>query len=53
MSSGVVLMQVELKNILVNKPYLDKYEKMPYEIKVLLGEEIVSPPAIKKEADSK
>ena len=50
---GGAYMQVEMKNILVNKPYLDKYEKMPYEIRVLLGEEVVSPPAIKRDADSK
>jgi len=44
MAGGVVLMQIDMKNLMVNKPFLAEYSKLPYEIRVLLGEEVVSPP---------
>ena len=53
MASGVVLMEINMTNLLVNKPFPDSYKQMPYEIRVLLGEETVSPPGGKKTPDGK
>ena len=47
MAGGVVLMEINMGTILVNKPHPKQSTEMPYEIKVLLGEEKVSPPATK------
>lgn len=53
MAGGVVLMEINMTDLLVNKPFPDKDKKMPYEIRVLLGEETVSPPGGKSSSDAK
>ena len=42
-----------MTNLQVNKPYPAEYKTMPYEIRVLLGEEKVSPPGGKPASDAK
>ncbi len=53
MAGDAVLMQVDMLNLQVNKPYPAKFKKMPYEIRVLLGTEKVAPPITKSPSDSK
>ncbi|MEE2906562.1 MAG: hypothetical protein VX527_01895 [Planctomycetota bacterium] len=48
MASGQVLMLVATPNIVANKPLPEKYNELPLEIRVLLGEETVAPPGAEK-----
>ncbi len=53
MAGEAVLMEINMLNLLVNKPYPATDKQMPFEIKVLLGEETVSPPGGNSSSDSK
>ena len=49
MAGDQVLMLISTPNIVVNKPLPASYSELPLEIRVLLGEEKIAPPAIKAE----
>lgn len=48
MAGGQVLMLIATPNIVANKPIPEQYSEIPFEIRVLLGEEKIAPPGVQK-----